>query len=250
MCSLASEAGANSETTAILSSSPSVRQAGVLAAGIGVVSSGLWGLTIVWPLVATTPWLAFAIVFFGLCLVLAGLILSWESSQLMSSVALVVAGVLWPLGWIDSWGGGPRPLIALYAPPLAIVLGAYAMYRYPDPVLLRDKDRRWLAILIAWIIIGRTLVVVTSRPSWYDEPQSSWWPNVIEDRQVYDTVLALSHTGNAILALAFLIAWIERTKKATRLPRSFAWPPAAAGVIAGVTQIISSLISGGFKGSG
>ena len=75
--------------------------------------------------------------------------------------ALMLAGLLRSLDFVDAWSG---PRWAIYD----LLFGAadrfsapIALLRYPNPALLRAQ-RLFLVLLAGWMLVGRVLIMVTA----------------------------------------------------------------------------------------
>jgi signal transduction histidine kinase len=158
----------------------------------------------------------------------------------------VAAGMLWPLGWVDAWGGGPWPLTATFTAPAAAVLAVWAMYRYPDPSLVGRSERRYLVLLAGWALVGRMTNAVVAEPGWKSCvtgacAADAWWPTLWADAGLERVTGALSGAGEALLGLAFLVQWFRRNRRATGLDRRLMLPVATAGVVAGAAAAMPAV---------
>jgi signal transduction histidine kinase len=204
----------------------------LVATVVAVVAASAW----MGPLWSINLKIAAPTALFAGALIAAGAILWAEPSQAPASICLVLAGCLWPLGWTNPAWGGPWPLIAILISPLALVLIAWSIYRYPDPRQVGPRERAFLAALTLWILIGRSAVVLTSYPSRYAHPDSSWWPTLYADHGLNEVLRYASAGGQAVLAVPFLVQWLWRVRRVRGLDRQLMVPVVVAALIAGTTS--------------
>ena len=193
------------------------------------------------PLWSTNVKIAAPTALFAGALVAAGAILRSEPGQGPASVSLILAGCLWPLGWTNPAWGGPWPLVAVLISPLALVLIAWSIYRYPDPRQVGPLERGFLTALTSWILLGRSAVVLTSYPSWLAHPDSSWWPTLYADHGLNEVLRYASAGGQALLAVPFLVQWLLRVRRVRGLDRRLMVPVVVAALIAGTTSAATPL---------
>jgi signal transduction histidine kinase len=210
------------------------------------LATAAFGLLCVWPLLATLPWLVITPTLLCAGFSASGLLLWTEKWHRDSAVALVVAGLLWALGWVDAWGGGPWPLVATFTAPIALALAAWAMYRYPDPGLLNRRERRFLVVVFCWIIIGRLIHSMVTEPAWESCVTGScaadaWWPTVAASIGREQFVSAVTNVGEATFAVIFLVRWFRRTRWSNGLDRRLMLPVASAGVLGCVAITIPAI---------
>jgi hypothetical protein len=195
-----------------------------------------------WPLWTSQPRIAAPTVLFAGALIAAGTILRGEPGQGRAAMALILAGVLWPLGWIGVWGReGPGPLIAILASPLALVLTAWAIYRYPDPRQVGQWERWFLRSLVLWIVVGRTSVILTSLPSWPDYPFTTWWDTRHPNLGLDQLLAYVSAGGEALLAPPFLVRWFWRVRHIRGLDRRLMGPVVIAALVAGIASALTPI---------
>lgn len=176
----------------------------------------------VWPLWSSEPKIAAPTVLFAGALIAAAVILRGEPEPGPGPIALFLAGALWPLGWLNVWDGWPAPLLADLAGPLALVLTAWAIYRYPDPQQVGEWERWFLRALALWIVVGRVSVALTSDPG--------------------RLLLAyVSAGGVALLALIFLVQWFWRVRRIRGLDRAAMGPVVVAALVAGIASAAAPL---------
>ena len=188
------------------------------------------------PLWTRGPLVATATLALSGALTASGAVLWRESGQRGTAILLVLSGLLWSLGWVEEWSGGPLPLTAEMASPLALVAGAWALFRYPDSGLADRADRLFLGVLAGWTVGGQIGVVVTTRPQWSSYPPGTWWVTVHADRGLHDAIGAGIYTGAAPLAVLFVILWRRHSRRFGGLDRRLLAPITVAGVVAAVAS--------------
>ncbi len=151
-----------------------------LRAGIILIALGGLDTVAQLPLWRQTPALATVNLIMSLAFIVTGLMLQRERGQRGVAWALILAGVFRSLDFIDAWNAGPWPVYAVVFGGIDRVFGAYAVLRYPRPALGRP-ERIYLAVLTGWMLVTRSLVVVTSTATSAGYPASSWWPTITAD---------------------------------------------------------------------
>jgi signal transduction histidine kinase len=179
--------------------------------------------------------------------VFTGLMLRREPGQHTVAWALMIAGVLRSMDFVDAWSGPPWAIYDLIFGAADRLFGAWALLRYPNSSLLRYQ-RLWLVLLGSWMLAGRMLIAVTSIPQWDGAPASSWWPTLIPDLRLNDIINYVVNAGQGLFAAAFLALLAMRLMRTTGLDRIVITPIIVAGLAAtlaagasAVTQMLSSL---------
>ncbi len=167
---------------------------------------------------------------FALVLVFTGLMLRKESGQGVAAGALMLAGIFRCVDFIDAWNG-PWAAYALVFGGVDRLFGAWALLRYPNSALPR-LARRYLIALTAWMIIGRTLIVVTSTAQWNGGSRSWWWPTVVPDEWLSDVLNSVVHTGEGLFGIALIGLLVLRLARARGLDRVVITPITVAGIAA------------------
>jgi signal transduction histidine kinase len=185
----------------------------------------------------------------SLVLVLTGLMLRREPGQRRVAWALMVAGVFRSVDFIDAWSEGPWPVYALVFGGVDRLFGAYALLRYPNSSLLRYQ-RIYLILLTGWMLIGRTLIAVTSTAPWNGGSASWWWPALIPNLRLTDTINVVVNAGEGLFGVALLVLLVIRLIRTRGLDRIVIAPIIVAGIAAviaasasAVTQMLVSLSS-------
>jgi signal transduction histidine kinase len=197
--------------------------------GLAVVCSIFYG-----PLWYRQPLVATASLLLTTTLICTGVILQEEAGHRWTATLLLLAGVLWSIGWLEEWGGGPLPIVSELASPIAVALTAWAMFRYPDPDLVDRRERIFLWALTIWIIGGQAVTDAVSRPEWADWPADSWWLAIHPDRLLEHRVSRVVHAGEISLACAFVVLWGLRFRRVRGLDRRMLAPMAVAAPAAGI----------------
>jgi signal transduction histidine kinase len=202
------------------------------------------------PMWRDTPALATVNVIMSLAFILTGLLLRREDGQRGVAWALILAGVFRSLDFVDAWSGGPWAVYAVIFGGIDRVFGAYAVLRYPRLALSR-AERGYLIALTGWMLITRSLVVVTSTAVSAGYGASSWWPT-ITDRATLTTVFtALENIGDGLLGLVVVVFLVRRLIQTKGLDRIVIAPVIAAGLAAvtaasvtAVAQLFANLSEG------
>jgi signal transduction histidine kinase len=173
----------------------------------------------------------------SLVFVFTGLMLRKEPGQRGVAWALMLAGIFRSVDFIDSWNG-PWPAYGLVFGGVDRLFGAWALLRYPNPALLRYQ-RVYLIVLAGWMLIGRTLIAVTSTAHWNGGPASWWWPTLIPDQQLTNVLNYVVNAGEGLLGLALLVLLVMRLVRTRGLDRIVIAPI----IVAGITAVIAASAS-------
>ena len=202
------------------------------------------------PLWRETPALATVNLIMSLAFILTGLLLRAERGQRGVAWALILAGVFRPLDFIDAWNTGPWPVYAVVFGGIDRVFGGYAVLRYPRPALGRVQ-RIYILTVAAWMVVTRSLVVVTSTATSTGYPASSWWPTITANDRLSDLFAVIENSGDGVLAAVAIVLLVRRLLETRGLDRVVIAPVIAAGLAAvaaasvtAVTQIFSTISQG------
>jgi signal transduction histidine kinase len=217
-----------------------------LTAAITVAAGGFCAV-VLGPLWNTDAALAAVNLATSVLFVFTGLMLRRERGQRGVAWALMIAGVLRSLDFVDAWSGPPWAVYDLIFGAADRVFGAWALLRYPNSSLLRYQ-RVYLVSLAGWMLAGRALIMVTAIPQWDGAPASSWWLSLIPDLRLNDVVNYVVNAGQGLFAVAFVALLAMRLMRTTGLDRIVITPVIVAGLAAtiaagasAVTQMLSSL---------
>jgi signal transduction histidine kinase/DNA-binding NarL/FixJ family response regulator len=175
----------------------------------------------------------------SLLFVLTGLLLRNEPGQRGVAWALMLAGVFRSVDFIDAWNGS-WPVYALVFGGVDRLFGAWALLRYPNPSLLKFQ-RIYLVLLAGWMLVGRTLIAVTSTARWNGTSPSSWWPTVLPDLQLNDAINYVVNAGEGLFGVALIILLVMRLTQTKGLDRIVIAPIIVAGIAAVVAASVSAL---------
>jgi len=182
--------------------------------------------------------LATANLAFSLVFVFTGLMLRKEPGQRVTAWALMLAGVFRCLDFADAWNGAWPAYTTVFG-GVDRIFGAWALLRYPNSSL-SVLHRRYLIALTAWMLAGRTLIVVTSTAQWNGYSPSSWWPALVPDDQLSDTLNYVVHSGEALGGIGLIVLLVIRLTRTKGLDRVVITPIMAAGIIAVTATIVSA----------
>ena len=200
-----------------------------------------------------SPALAIVNVVTSLTFVLTGLTLYRQPGQRGVAWALMLAGVCRSLDFADSWNAGPWPVYDVVFGGMDRVFGAWALLRYPNPRLQRYQ-RVFLILLASWMLVGRTLVVVTSTARWNGESPSAWWPSLMVNLRLFGLISVVVNAGEGLLGLAILAFLVMRLVRTRGLDRIVIAPIIVAGlaavVAASATAVVQMLASPGATPNG
>ena len=173
----------------------------------------------------------------SLVFVFTGLMLRKEPGQRGAAWALMLAGVFRSVDFIDAWNG-PWPAYGLVFGGVDRLFGAWALLRYPNSALLRYQ-RVYLIVLTGWMLVGRTLIAVTSTAHWNGGPASWWWPALIPDQRLTDVFNYVVNAGEGLLGVTLLVLLVLRLMRTRGLDRIVIAPI----IVAGITAVIAASAS-------
>ena len=182
----------------------------------------------------------------SLLFVFTGLRLRTEPGQRGVAWALMLAGVLRSVDFVDAWHESPLGVYTLVFGGVDRLFGAWALLRYPNHSLLRHQ-RVYLVLLTGWMLIGRGLIAVTSTASLDGYPASSWWPTLISNMRLADILNYVVNAGEGILGLALLVLLVLRLTRTRGLDRVVITPIIVAGlaavIAAGASAVAQMVVS-------
>ena len=168
-----------------------------------------------------------------------------EPGQRGVAWALMLAGVLRSLDFVDSWNG-PGPVYGLVFGGTDRLFGAWALLRYPNSSLPKYQ-RVYLILLAGWMLIGRGLIAVTSTAQWNGGPASWWWPALMPDMRLTDILNYVVNAGEGIFAVILLVFLAMRLVRTRGLDRVVITPVIVAGlaavIAAGASAIAQMVVS-------
>ncbi len=167
----------------------------------------------------------------SLLFVFTGLRLRGEPGQRVVAYALMLAGVLRSIDFIDAWNESPLGVYTLVFGGVDRLFGAWALLRYPNHSLLRHQ-RVYLVLLTCWMLAGRALIAVTSTAPMDGYPASSWWPALISDMRLADILNYVVNAGEGIFGVALLVLLVLRLTRTKGLDRIVITPIIVAGLAA------------------
>jgi signal transduction histidine kinase len=187
------------------------------------------------------PALAIVNVVTSLTFVFTGLTLYRQPGQRGVAWALMLAGVCRSLDFADTWGAGPWPVYDIVCGGMDRVFGAWALLRYPNPRLLRYQ-RVFLILLAGWMLVGRTLMVVTSTARWNGESPSAWWPSLMVNLRLFGLISVVVNAGEGVLGAAILAFLVMRLVRTRGLDRIVIAPIILAGLAAAVAASATAVV--------
>ena len=195
----------------------------------------------VWPLLTRgDPWLAAATMLVSVAYFLTGTLVATDPGHRSTAVALWLAGLLWPLNWLNRWEVGPLPLLAALEGPLASLFAVWALLRYPEPWATRRQERVVVTALLGVQVVG-CLTVVLSRPQWQDVPAGDPWLTLSANHSAYGAASVAYSIGAGVTALAAATTIVVRLRRLTGPDRRVMQPVIVAVPIAAVFTTVSAI---------
>jgi signal transduction histidine kinase len=174
----------------------------------------------------------------SLVFVCTGLMLRKEPGQRVTAWALMLTGVFRSVDFIDAWNGSWGVYTTIFG-GVDRIFGAWALLRYPNSSL-SAFHRRYLVTLTGWMLAGRTLIVVTSTAPWNGYSPASWWPALVPDQRLSDTLNYVVHGGEALGGIGLIALLVIRLTRTRGLDRIIITPVTVAGIAAVVATITSA----------
>jgi signal transduction histidine kinase len=215
----------------------------VLKRGTGIAIAGVFCTLVQGTLWSQDAALASANLAASLLFAFTGLLLLDERSQRGTAWALILAGVFRSVDFSDLNLGhmtGPLDVYGLIFGGVDRLFGAYAVLRYPNSSLLRYQ-RVYLAALTLWMLVGRTLITVTSTAAWNGD-QGVWWPTLLPDLGLANALNIIVNAGEGLFGVALVALLIIRIMRTKGLDRIVITPVIVAG-IAGVFAASASAVA-------
>src|SRR5882724_1966093 len=184
-----------------------------------------------WPLWRQIPTLAAVNLATSVAFILTGLLLRQERGSRGVAWALILAGLFRSVDFVDAWNAGAWPAYAVVFGAADRVCGAYALLRYPR-ARLSPFQRGYLITLVSWMLVGRSLIVVTTTVRANGYPATAWWPTLIHSPAVGTAVQAVVDSGEAVLGLTLLVLLTRRLLDTVGLDRVVLAPIIVAGLAA------------------
>jgi len=169
-----------------------------------------------------------------------GLMLRRQPGQQRVAWALVLAGILRSLDFADALGWGPWPFYGLVFGGMDRLVGAYALLRYPGPALQRHQ-RVYLIVLGGFMLVGRTLIAVTSTAAWNGDPASAWWPALWPHLGLSQTISDVVNLVEGLLGGAMVVLLVLRLVRTKGLDRVVITPIIVAGLAAVAAATVSAV---------
>jgi signal transduction histidine kinase len=184
--------------------------------------------TAFWPMWQDRPLLALGSLLLSMGLLCVGVLLLEEPGQHGSAGMLMASSALLTAGWLSIWKTGPLPLISVPASSAGTILAAWAMFRYQSSPRVRRVSNRYFAGMLAFILAGQAVSVVSSRPQWNSFSAAAWWPGLTADRGLFDAannVIAVAGVG---FTVSYMVLWLVRWRRSHGIARRLALPVALA----------------------
>jgi signal transduction histidine kinase len=221
-----------------------------LVTGLALAALGELDTVAQLPMWRDTPQLATVNLVMSLAFILAGLLLRREEGQRGVAWALILLGAFRSLDFVDAWSGGPWAAYAVVFGGIDRVFGAYAVLRYARPALAR-AERVYVGLLAGFMIVARSLVVVTSTAVATGYPASSWWFTIVDNPSLSNFFSILGNVGDGLFALVVAVLLIRRLVRTKGLDRLVIAPVIVAGLAAvaaasvtAVAQVFSNVSQG------
>jgi signal transduction histidine kinase len=211
-----------------------------LVTGLALAALGELDTVAQLPMWRDTPKLATVNLLMSLSFILAGLLLRQEEGQHGVAWALILAGAFRSLDFVDAWTGGPWAVYAVVFGGIDRVFGAYAVLRYARPALTR-VERSYIGLLTGWMLVSRSLVVITSTAVSSGYTASSWWPTITADPSLSNLFSDLANIGDGLFALAVAVLLVRRLIRTKGLDRLVIAPVIAAGLAAVAAAAVTAV---------
>jgi signal transduction histidine kinase len=174
------------------------------------------------------PLLALGSLLLSMGLLCVGVLLLEEPGQQGSAGMLMASSALLTAGWLSIWKTGPLPLISVPASSAGTILAAWAMFRYQSSPRVRRVSTRYFAGMLAFILAGQAVSVVSSRPQWNSFSAAAWWPGLTPDRGLFDAANNVVAVAGVGFTISYMVLWLVRWRRSHGIARRLALPVALA----------------------
>jgi signal transduction histidine kinase len=212
-----------------------------VTASVVVVVAASFSALVQWPAWSKDPDLTAMNLLAATLFILTGLWLRGEPGQHTVAWALIIAGVLRSLDFVNAWSGPPWALYDALFGAVDRIFGAWAILRYPNRSLLKSQ-RIFLILLAVWILGGHILIVVTSLPQWNGAPATSWWVTLDAHMPLNDLINYVVNGVEALFVVVLLVLMAMRLARTTGLDRIVITPVIMAGLVAVVAAGASATV--------
>jgi signal transduction histidine kinase len=206
----------------------------IAPAAAGAVAAGL-AMACVWPALHTSTATAVVIVAVSASFAAAGTALAGTALGGGIGGPLVLASVLWALGWCGVWEVGPLPVFSVLAGAAFWATLLWGCLRYPHGRLEGRAERLYTGFMAIFLPALGVFSIAVSRPEWWGFKAGVWWPAPLADRTTYDVVETIIAATAFGLTSAFV--WLARRRwvRTPVMERRLLVPVAVAFAVAGAT---------------
>jgi signal transduction histidine kinase len=180
-------------------------QAAAARAALVTAAAVAFGVVAQWPMASFRPWL------FACNLVVSGgfavgsVLVSDEPRHAGTRRALLVASILWSVGWVQVWNAGPLPFIASLTGPAPATVAIWGLLRFPQPWRDRRAARAVLAVLVLMQVASAAMTLTEDNPS-------GWWPRM-DAPSAHAVLLSVYNDGGVACALLLAGLFVFRLSR-------------------------------------
>jgi signal transduction histidine kinase len=197
-----------------------------------------------WPMWRDRPLLALGSLLLSMGLLCVGVLLLEEPGQHGSAAMLMASSALLTAGWLNIWNAGPLPLVSVLASSTGTIIAAWAMFRYQSTPRVRRVSNRYFTAMLAFILAGQSVEIVTARPQWYGFTAATWWPTLAASRGTYGAARDVVACAGVVFAVSYMVLWLARWRRSHGIARRLALPVALAASLSCliiITELAASI---------
>lgn len=169
------------------------------------------------PVIINEPGFVVVVAIVTASLFATGVVLLRVESTPAPGLGCIATGALFGVAGADGWPRYGSVISFVFAGAYTLPLG-WAILRYRSP-RMGQLQRLWLYCAILFIGGGTIIQTILSRPEWNKYPTWVWWPTVLSDRRLYDTVTTVLLIAWVGLAISFIYLQVRRGRSANFVDR-------------------------------
>jgi signal transduction histidine kinase len=204
-----------------------------------------------WPLWRDRPLLALGSLLLSMGLLCVGVLLLEERGQQGSAAMLMASSALLTAGWLNVWNTGPLPLVSVLGSSTGTIIAAWAMFRYQSTPRVRRVSNRFFTIMLASILAGQAVEIVTSTAQWNGFTAAAWWPTLVASHGVYGAARDAVAVAGVLFAVSYMVLWLARWRRSHGIARRLALPVALAASLSCliiIVELVASIADVGMHG--
>ncbi|MGY1701840.1 adenylate/guanylate cyclase domain-containing protein [Geodermatophilus sp. SYSU D00766] len=164
------------------------------------------------------------------CLVAGWRLLTHPVQRPNGALMLALALTSCAEGSLQDVATGPWEVLSYLLEPLVALPFAVLMLRWPRQRLQTRAERWALLYAAATLPLLRVLNIVTWDPRWIGYTGPGWWPTLVHDQALADSVFRIEMVNWLVLTTLFLVLLALRVRRAATVERRALVPVVVAGL--------------------